>query len=164
MVGLLQGLSLCFFSEKIIHIEVFVSFQIYGGPQKLHISFGHITISNTWTYYYFICQRKISQCLWIFLEASTFQRGHWVLIKKMNVHQSSQITFRYLTVIQYFHWVHGSYTSTIVHMCNSGRIYGNDQKSQFICYFPFYITFIFSYTSWFCCMLEVLKWGKKGKF
>lgn len=34
----------------------------------------------------------------------------------------------------------------------------------FICFFPFSISFIFSYISWFCCILELLKWGKKGKF
>lgn len=55
--------------------------------------------------------------------------------KQMNVCHHSQIAFRHLAVFQYLHWVSESYKSRVVHMCNSGRLYIIDQKSQV----PFYL-------------------------
>lgn len=113
--------------RTLIIYQVFVSFQTYGGPHISHISLGHTSTTNTCTYYYFICQKKTSKCLCIFLEVSTFQRGHWFWIK-MNVHHHSWIACRYLIVFWCLHWVHGSYKSRIVPMWTFERTYINDQN------------------------------------
>lgn len=59
----------------------------------------------------------------------------------MNVHHHSWIAFRHLIVFQCLHWVHGSYKSRIVHMCNFERPYINDQNFHSIYLFLSHLHF-----------------------